>query len=683
MSIEIINGHGLVPELPNWQSGVELSRRWETEIQETVTGAEDRGAMRTVPLRELSYEIAPLTQAQRARFEDRLRAVLKSGKAAVPFWGRASDLASNASGTSAELATTNWPWQVGDFIFFLDAANLENPVHAVRQITAKAGLTLTLDSALPQTFAAGSLVRPLLFGKPQADDQSLLTSRQSAVSFTLTEMIGSTRSSASSAPTYLTRPVFTTPINWTDGVSQRLSYDLRELQIGFGAEVFAPLQSQVVHGFEFSVQLNTEAEILALENFFAALRGRLHGFWLPAPTEAVDIVSGLSTTQFDIAGQSFAASWDQHPAMHLWLTHEGTSAAAKILNVTDNGNGTERVTLESALPFTPAAATMVSRLHYVRLVEDEENAAFLAEWFEQRSFQVLELPTEYATAETGELPLYLYDIWIEPASGPDTHWRYTSFAAPIVSNSETFAAKPISHGSLKASIEGAADKLTLEAVHEADHPLLFGFPFPPSRTIYVQVRETTYGAPDTVNIRFTGQVEKVTRRGKKISARCVSILDLDTQRLPDALMGPRCAYQIYDANCGAPLNTFKRTVTLTDIVSERVIRVTKATPFADESGDAQYYTFGWIETGTGEALEIRSILSDTVISSTVRELTLDLPLQHAAESDTVTLVPGCDGKWLTCQTKFGTFNFMGQPFVPTKNPTLVAVQQPVSQGGKK
>ncbi len=683
MSIETINGHGLVPEPPNWLSGVELTRRWETEIQETVTGAEERAAMRQVPRLELAYEIAPLTQAQRARFEDRLRAVLKSGQAAVPFWGRASDLASAASGTSAELATTNWPWQVGDYIFFLDASDLEHPVHAVRQITGKTGLALTLNSALPQTFAAGSLVWPLLFGRPVAEDHGLITPRQSATSFTLMELAGSTRAGSASGPTYLSRPIFTTPINWTDGASQRLSYDLRELQIGFGAEVFAPLQSHVVHGFEFSVQLHTEAEILALENFFAALHGRLQGFWLPAPTEAVDIVSGVSATQFDITGQGFADSWNEHPATHLWFMHEGSRAAAKILNVTDNGNGTERVTLESALPFTPDAATMVNRLHYVRLAEDEESAYFLAEWFEQRSFQVLELPAEYAAAETGEMPVYLYDIWIDPGTGPDLHWRYTSFATPISSNSQTFAAKPISHGSLKASIEGAADKLTLEAVHEANHPLLFGFPFPPSRTIHVQVRETTYGAPDTVNILFTGQVEKVTRRGQKISAQCVSILDLDTQRLPDALMGPRCAYQIYDANCGALRNTFKRTVTLTEIVSERVIRVTKTTPFADDSGEAQYYTFGWIETGTGEALEIRSILSDTVISSTVRELTLDLPLQHAAVSDSITLIPGCDGKWLTCQTKFGTYNFMGQPFVPTKNPTLVAVQQPVSQGGKK
>ncbi len=678
MSIETINGHVLLPELPNWLSGVELTRRWETEIQETVTGAEDRAALRTVPRLELSYEIDTLTQEQRARLEDRLREAMKSGKAVVPFWGRASDLANAASGTSAELATTNWPWQTGDHILFLDLSNLEKPVHTVRQITGKTGLALTLNSALPQSYAAGSLVWPLLFGKPDGESMSLVTGRHGSVSFTLREITGATRSAASSAPTYLSRPVFTTPINWTDGASQRLSYDLRELSIGFGAEVFAPLQSHVVHGFEFSVQLHTETDILALENFFAALHGRLHGFWLPAPTEAVDIVSGISTTQFDITGQGFTDSWNDHPAVHLWFTHEGTSVPRKILSVADNGDGTERMTLESALPFTPSAETMVNRLHYVRLADDEESADFLAEWFEERSFQVLELPLEYADAETGEQPVYLYHVWIDTT--PVQHWYYTSFASNIVSDGITYLARPINHGDMRSGLKGETEKVTIETVHEADHPFAFGFPYPPPKPVQVQIRETTYADPDTTAVLFTGQVEKAPRRGKKISASCVSLLDLDAQRLPDALIGPRCSFQVYDANCGVAKDDHQLTVTFSNI-TDRIIRVTRTGGF--EGSLDNYYTFGWIERGSGLQTEVRGILEDKRISGTERELTLNLPLRYATTGTTAKLLPGCDGKWSTCQIKFGNTRFFGHPQVPDKNPTLAAIDNPVSQGGKK
>lgn len=679
MSIENINGHVLIPDLANWGSGVQLSRQWQTEIGETVTGAEDRGAMRQVPRLALSYELTPLTQTQRARLEDRLREAMKSGKAVVPFWGRASDLATDASGTNAELATTNWPWQVGDYIFFLEATNLEQPVYAVRQITAKTGLVLTLNAALPQTFKAGSLVWPMFFGKPEARDHALVTTRQSAVGFQITELIGSTRASASSAPTYLSRPVFTTPINWTDGVSQRLSYDLRELVIGFGAEVFAPLQTHVVHGFEFNVQLNTEAEILALENFFAALHGRLLGFWLPAPTEAVDIVSGISTTQINITAQGFVDAWNAQPAVHLWFTHNGVSAAAKIQSVTDNGDGTERVTLTSALPFTPDATTMVSRLHYVRLTEDEENASFLAEWFEQRSLKVLELPLEYTDAETGEQPVYLYHIWI--STDPVQHWYYTSFASNIVSNGQTYVAKAINHGEIATGLDGNAQKVSIETVHEAGHPFSFGFPYPPLRPIEVEIFETTYGAPDTRTVLFTGQVEKAPRKGQKITASCVNGLDLNAQRLPEALISPRCAFQVYDPDtCQADKNAKKKSATLS-VLNDRTIRVTHPTQMAGL--EANYFSFGWIEVGTGIQQEIRTVLQDDAISSTVRELVLNLPLQHASIGTAVVLYPGCDGRWTTCQTKFTNDRFFGHPFVPEKNPTLVAVDNPVSQGGKK
>jgi hypothetical protein len=693
MSIEIINGHVLLPELPEWQGGVGLSRRWQTVIEETVTGAEDRGAMRAVPRLKLSYDIAPLTVEQRARFEDRLREALKSGKAAVPFWGRASDLATNASGTSAELATTNWPWQVGDFICFLDATNIERPIHAVRQITAKTGLALTLNSALPQTFAAGSLVWPLLFGKPEADTQEFLTGQQSATKFTLNEQTGSTRAGTSSAPTYLSRPIFTVPINWTDGVSQRLSYDLRELQIGFGAEVFAPLQEHVVHGFEFSVQLNTETEILALESFFAALHGRLHGFWLPAPAEAVNIVSGLSTTQFDIADQDFTDTWENHPAVHLRFTHNGTSAAARILSVADNGDGTERVTLESALPFTPDNSTLVNRLHYVRLTEDTESASFLAEWFEQRKLKVVELPTEYAETETGEQPVYLYDISIDfpddEGATQTQHWRYTSFATDIVSllgspdeEPVTYQHTAINHGDIRASTSGSAEKVSIKTVHTEGHPFLFGFPYPPSRPIKVRIYETTYGEPDEGQVLFTGQVQKAPRRGKEITATCISILDLDGQRLPGSLIGPRCAFHVYDPDTCGVARSEHEIIAAVDSYADRTLVVSDTLAF--NGMEVNYLTFGWIEYGTGLGIQIRPILEDVASSSTVRTLTLNLPLSGAVTTgSTVKLLPGCDGKLESCQYKFFNDRFMGHPFVPKKNPTLAAIDNPVSQGGKK
>lgn len=680
MSIELVNDYVLISGQPNWRTQVTCSRQWETEVAAIVTGAEDRGAMRETPRLRLQFEPLLLTVTQQAQHDAAVIAAMRSGKAAVPYWGRASDLASDASGTSATIATNSWPWQVNDYAFFLDATDLENPVYCVRQITGKTGLVLTLDSALPQTFKAGALIWPLLFGKLSIDDQAALTSHRAPGRLTLEEAAGSTRSNVPTVTNFLSRPVFTTAINWLDGVSRSFSFDLRELQIGFGAEVYTPLQLHAVNGFVFGLQLSTESDILNHEDFFAALHGRLKGFWLPAPIEAFDIVAGISTTQFDIKAQGLADSWELQPSIYLWLTQDGTSSGGKIVDVTDNGDGTERITLESALAFTPDASTVVSKLHYVRLTDDKEEASFIAEWFEKRTLRVVELPTEYAAAETGEQPVYLYHIWIETQPVAQ-HWYYTSFAGDIVSNSQTYAAKPITHGSLKKGIKGDAEKVTIEAFHEIGHPFLFGFPYPPSRPIKVEILETTFGDPDTTITLFTGQVDSAPRKGNKISASCISLLDLDSQRLPNALMGPRCAYHVYDPDtCGVVRDsTWEKAGTITSI-NGRTIQVTLSASYPAVD---HWFAFGWIETGASETEEIRTILDDTKISDTVRELTLDLPLQHATLANAISVIRGCDGKWSTCTGIFGNDKFMGHPYIPTKNPTLVAVDAPVSQGGKK
>ena len=149
---------------------------------------------------------------------------------------------------------------------------------------------------------------------------------------------------------YLDRPVFEFAIDWTRLPTARFEYDLRELEIGFGPVEFAPLQEHVVQGFQFEVLAQSPEEIAAVEAFFDGVKGRLQGFWLPGPQEAFRIVAFVGvtaeTTEFDIEGQRLTQSWQDHPASHLWFTKGGAEAiAAQIVAVADNGNGTERVTV--------------------------------------------------------------------------------------------------------------------------------------------------------------------------------------------------------------------------------------------------------------------------------------------------------------------------------------------------
>ena len=677
MSVTLVNSHVLLPDAPNWRERPAWSRAWQTEVAEAVTGAEDRGALRQIPRVSLSYLLTPLHLQQQQRLESRLQAALKSGLAAVPYWGRGSELSAAASGTSASLSAPYFPFAIGDYVLFLDLSDPLNPVFESKQLTG-AGATLGWSGALSHTYPAGCFVYLLLFGPVTAQDISPVTNHRGDLKINFKERTGWFRSQSTSFTTYLTRPVLETQINWAASLSRAVQYDLRELMLGFGAEQFAPLQSHVVHGFMVSLDLNTEADIVAHDDFTAALKGRLTGFWLPSPQAAFAIAAGEDATHFDITDQDLTNTLADHPARYVRFTKDGQTAQhAKVTAVTDNGDGTERVTVDASI--TVDATWEAHWLHYVRLATDEESAGCLGEGRQKRAVKMLELPTEYAAFETGESPVYLYHFWMN--TSPVVHWRYTSFGADLVSGGNTFTSKAITHGEIRRGGDASAETVTIEAFYETGHPLALGLPYPTAKPINVEILEAAYATPSTTTTLFSGRIEKPPRKGKKITATALSVLDFDGKRILDGLIGSRCAYQLYEPNtCGVSQAAHQITGCTIDTITGRVIRVSKTGLGA---WAANHFSFGWIETGSGAGFELRTILQDTVVSGTVRELTLNLPLVNAIAGGTLTVVPGCDGKWDTCQTKFSNTNALLHPFVPEKNPTLTAIPITVSQGGKK
>ncbi|MDE2106253.1 MAG: hypothetical protein KGL39_54035, partial [Patescibacteria group bacterium] len=258
---------------------------------------------------------------------------------------------------------------------------------------------------------------------------------------------------------YLGRQVFPFAPNWAQAVQRSISYDLRSKLLGFGAEYFTPTATYTVNTWSFSLLLATGADLLAFEDFCDALVGRLNGFWLPCPLQAAQwagimpasggsadasgtwtadetdvdasgliLGTGISKTQFKIAAEGLADSWNARPDQHLFFTFgDGTQGAALIQGVVDNGDGTETVTLTTALAQAPDANTLIQRLHYVRFGADEESYEFEAENIATSKISVVELPLEYTDAETGLRPIYLYHFWMKAPVNVD--WFYTSFAS--------------------------------------------------------------------------------------------------------------------------------------------------------------------------------------------------------------------------------------------------------------
>ncbi len=185
MAVDLINNHILLPHRADWATPPTFQRAWQTDVAESILGNEARAGLRACPRISLTWMLSKRTQPEQQELDDRIRAALKNGKACAPYHGRGSLLTADCNNVTVNLADTSFGWKVNDWVFFQD--DLLN--YNFRQVNVVAGAVLTLGAAVSQTFPAGSMVWPILFGKLTAKDMEAVTDWHSSTSLTLQELI--------------------------------------------------------------------------------------------------------------------------------------------------------------------------------------------------------------------------------------------------------------------------------------------------------------------------------------------------------------------------------------------------------------------------------------------------------------------------------------------------------------
>jgi hypothetical protein len=464
--------------------------------------------------------------------------------------------------------------------------------------------------------------------------------------------------------TYLDRPVFTYPFNWAEALQKSFSFDLRAMQIGFGPEVYAAKQLHVVRGFEFATLAVCLGDVAWLEDFFNQLYGPLTGFWLPTDQMEMTIIATVDDTHFDIVAQGLVGTWANQPAIYLRFINDGVAPqAAKIADVATISATVERITVDTAV--STGADTKVSRLLYVRLAGDEEEAEFLAEQFQRRAIRVVELPTEYIDWETGERPVFLYHFYVKFPTTTD-HWYFTSFAETLNVGGHDYVWQPITHGKLQTGLKADTESLQIDSWLTDGNPLAQFVPFTLPFPLNVEIIETTLPFLGSPAVLFAGTVQSVAAKGRKLSATCVSLIDAFERKLPRHVFQTRCNYAVYDPDtCRADRASFEVAATITAIDSDdpTIITVSVASDLATHR-----FAEGWIEVGTGNTEEIRTVKDSTRVDATHQTLKLTRPLIENAVGASLVALPGCDHRNTTCVTTFDNFeNFGGMPYLPSDN----------------
>lgn len=472
---------------------------------------------------------------------------------------------------------------------------------------------------------------------------------------------------------YKGRPVFPFEPDWSQLPKAALDYDVRESQVGFGREVMEPLQQHAVHVFEQLITMETACELNRFERFVYSLKGRRNGFWLPGPLQELEIVRQHDADEVDVVACGLTASWQAQPAKHLWLsqTDTGASVGVRILGVVDNGDGTERVRLESATAVAVDARWSVSRLYYVRLASDSTELVFDGSWRASCTLSMVELPLETVAAALGDAYVYLYEF-TETVVGDVTMHRFTSHDADVVHLGETWLARPFAHGELRQAVSGDKDSLAVASHRFVGNPLNSYFPFPMTRELKVRVIEWRLGLVAS-KVIFAGLVKTVKLDGVSMTAECETRLADSSREGPAFRVQLRCQYRLGDPKtCRVNMAARDHVGTITAIAGKQLT-------VAGLSGAANYWAHGYVvATSTTGHRETR-----TIIGSSGSTVTMAHRFSRVAVGAAVTVYPGCDLTAATCATKFDNFaNYGGHPKMD-KNLTLKAIKLKTAAGGKK
>lgn len=473
--------------------------------------------------------------------------------------------------------------------------------------------------------------------------------------------------------TYDSRHVFTWSPVWDGDVVKPLQYDLRELSIGYGAPTLNPTAPHLVRVWEFSVVLNGASEAYAWEQFWDSAQGRLKGFWFPEPAAAGLVVSGTGSTV--VLDGSYLVEGDR-----IWISRPVGAPICRQITAIAQTLSQQTLTLDSALPADLDKHCRAQRLLYARFASDEDKATNLGgEGLEAHRVRVVELPKEYAAAESGRRPVVLYRFVMD-ADGDEVSWHYTSYLDAIVTGETTWLPAAIEHSAIRRAAKADREDVTVTAVLAAGTPWARLFPRSLGRPLWLEIREVDLSNLASATVVFVGRLRKHTLEGRKVTMPFASILDALTPQIPTAEISPSCNHCLYSAACGVSRAAHRVTGTIS-AMSGTQLTVTAA---GLAGKPAHWYAGGYIDAGDMGTLETRTVRGSSAADGNDVVVHLDAAFAFATVGSEIRIHPGCDLTPATCETKFDNFiNFGGFGYVTQTNLALRGIEYDTTGGQKK
>lgn len=266
-----------------------------------------------------------------------------------------------------------------------------------------------------------------------------------------------------------------------------------------------------------------------------------------------------------------------------------------------------------------------------------------------------------------------------------SNWYYTNFEASISSGGHTYNPAHIEYDTIKETLNFEDISTNIRGRWDASGPFASAWPFRLEAPLQVIITEAVVssGATTSTQVLFRGEAETLKLSGPLFEAKCSTLANLLDRSIPARTKAKTCPWVFCSADCGLNRTDLQVNATVvtggTDVTS--IVVASSGTAWTSGTFAVHRFANGDLQRTSGNPVS-RVIQDSTIVDGSHHmTLTVAVPVTLAA-GDTLTLLPGCDQQYTTCEGYSNTAHFGGAPFIPPAN--LLQYQPPIQNpNGKK